>query len=80
MDLVSGFPKKSTLKQLSKYTKQTVKVIPDRTSVNFGEVSRFKQVQYLIFKPFLFFADVTLYNNQGATATNYSYHLRGAMV
>ena len=40
LDLVSGFPKNLayTLKQLSNFTKQTVKVMPDRTSCGFGEV------------------------------------------
>ena len=45
MDLVSGFPKNLayTLKKLENFTKQTVKVLPDRVnSVQFGEVSRFK--------------------------------------
>ncbi len=45
VDLVSGFPKNLayTLKQLSNFTKQTVKVIPDRVNaINFGDVSRFK--------------------------------------
>lgn len=79
MDLVSGFPKNLayTLKQLSNFTKQTVKVMPDRTTVNFGEVSRFKlpSSALLDFRTISIFADVTLYNNQGTAAGNYSYHL-----
>ena len=44
MDLVAGFPKNLsyTLKQLSNFTKQTVKVMPNRVNPGFGEVSRFK--------------------------------------
>jgi hypothetical protein len=44
MDLVSGFPKNLayTLKQLSNFTKQTVKVMPDRSRANFGDTTRFK--------------------------------------
>jgi hypothetical protein len=44
MDLVSGFPKTLayTLKQLSNFTKKSLKVMPDRTVAGFGEVSRFK--------------------------------------
>jgi len=80
MDLVSGFPKNLayTLKQLSNFTKQTVKVMPDRTTVNLGEVSRFKlpASALLDFRTISIFADVSLYNNQGTGATsNYSYHL-----
>jgi hypothetical protein len=43
MDLVSGFPRNLayTLKQRSNFTKQTVKVMPDR-AYGFGEVSRLK--------------------------------------
>ena len=39
MDLVSGFPKNLayTLKQLSNFTKQTVKVMPDRVNPKFGD-------------------------------------------
>ena len=79
MDLVSGFPKNLayTLKQLSNFTKQTVKVMPDRVNPNLGEVSRFKLPSSALidFRTISIFADVTLYNNQGATATNYSLHL-----
>ena len=79
MDLVSGFPKNLayTLKQLSNFTKQTVKVMPDRVTPNFGEVSRFKLPSSALidFRTISIFGDVTLYNNQGAAAGNYSYHL-----
>ena len=81
MDLVSGFPKNLayTLKQLSNFTKQTVKVIPDRTTVNFGEVSRFKlPASALIdFRTISIFADVTLYKGAVGTAgaANWSAHL-----
>lgn len=81
MDLVSGFPKNLayTLKQLSNFTKQTVKVIPDRTTVNFGEVSRFKlPASALIdFRTLSIFADVSLYKGAVGTAgaTNWSAHL-----
>ena len=79
MDLVSGFPKNLayTLKQLSNFTKQTVKVMPDRVTPNLGEVSRFKlPASALIdFRTISIFADGTLCNNQGTGATNYSYHL-----
>ena len=43
VDLVSGFPKNLayTLEQLSNFTKQTVKVIPDWVNaINFGDVRR----------------------------------------
>jgi hypothetical protein len=80
MDLVSGFPKNLayTLKQLSNFTKQTVKVMPDRVTPNFGEVSRFKLPSSALidFRTISIFGDVTLYNNQGtAAATNYSLDL-----
>jgi len=79
-DLVSGFPKNLayTLKSLSNFTKQTVKVMPDRVTPNFGEVSRFKLPSSALidFRTISIFGDVTLYNNQGTTlATNYSLHL-----
>ena len=64
MDLVSGFPKNLayTLKQLSNFTKQTVKVMPDRVNPNFGEVSRFKlpASAMIDFRTISIFADVTL--------------------
>ena len=79
MDLVSGFPKNLayTLKQLSNFTKQTVKVMPDRVNPSLGEVSRFKLPSSALidFRTISIFADVTLYNNQGAASTNYSLHL-----
>ena len=44
LDLVSGFPRNMayTLKSLSNFTKQNVKIMPDRTNPNLGDVSRFK--------------------------------------
>ena len=79
MDLVSGFPKNLayTLKQLSNFTKQTVKVIPDRVNPSFGEVSRFKlpASAMIDFRTISIFADVSLYNNIGAAAANYCLHL-----
>ena len=79
VDLVSGFPKNLayTLKQLSNFTKQTVKVIPDRTTnINFGDVSRFKlpPSAMIDFRTISIFADVSLYNDQTAN-TGYSLHL-----
>ena len=80
MDLVSGFPKNLaySLKQLSNFTKQTVKVMPDRTNPNLGEVSRFKLPAgaMIDFRTISIFADVYLYyaglgNNNGG----YSLHL-----
>ena len=71
LDLVSGFPKNLayTLKQLSNFTKQSVKVMPDRTTCGFGEVSRFKlPASALIdFRTISIFADITLY--QGTLGT-----------
>ena len=65
MDLVAGFPKNLsyTLKQLSNFTKQTVKVMPDRVNPGFGEVSRFKlpASAMIDFRTISIFADVTLY-------------------
>ena len=79
MDLVSGFPKNLayTLKQLSNFTKQTVKVMPDRVNPNLGEVSRFKlpASAMIDFRTISIFADVYLYNNYGTGATNYNLHL-----
>ena len=79
MDLVSGFPKNLayTLKQLSNFTKQTVKVIPDRVNPSFGEVSRFKlpASAMIDFRTISIFADVSLYNNVGNAAANYCLHL-----
>lgn len=74
MDLVSGFPKNLayTLKKLENFTKQTVKVLPDRVnSVQFGEVSRFKLPSAMIdFRTISIFADVSLYNS-----ATYALHL-----
>ena len=79
MDLVSGFPKNLayTLKQLSNFTKQTVKVMPDRVNPSFGEVSRFKlpASAMIDFRTISIFADVSLYNSVGTGLTNYCLHL-----
>jgi len=80
MDLVAGFPKNLsyTLKQLSSFTKQTCKVMPDRVNPGFGEVSRFKlpASAMIDFRTISIFADVTLYANapMGGGAT-YGLHL-----
>ncbi len=79
MDLVSGFPKNLayTLKQLQNFTKQTVKVIPDRANdVNFGDASRFKlpASAMIDFRTISIFADVTLYKDNTAN-TGYTLHL-----
>ena len=65
-DIATGFPKNLayTLKQLTNFTKQTVKVIPDRVNaINLGDVSRFKlPASALIdFCTISIFADVSLY-------------------
>jgi hypothetical protein len=77
-DLISGFPKNLayTLKQLSNFTKQTVKIMPDRTNPSFGEVSRFKlPASALIdFRTISIYADVTT-TGGGATTTAYVCHL-----
>ena len=79
MDLISGFPKNLayTLKKLENFTKQTVKVMPDRVKVNLGEVTRFKlpASAMIDFRTIAIFADVSLYNNYGTGAANYSLHL-----
>ena len=82
MDLVSGFPKNLayTLKQLSNFTKQTVKVIPDRVNaVNLGDVSRFKlpPSAMIDFRTISIFADVTLYKGTigGGDSDEYALHL-----
>ena len=80
MDLVSGFPKNLayTLKQLSNFTKQTVKVIPDRMDPKFGEVTRFKLPggAMIDFRTISIYADVTLFSDMSdATNTSYSLHL-----
>ncbi len=77
-DLVSGFPKNLayTVKQMSNFTKQTVKVMPDRTDPNFGDVSRFKlpASAMIDFRTISIFADVTLYTST-TTDTGYALHL-----
>ena len=79
MDLVSGFPKNLayTLKQLSNFTKQTVKVMPDRVNPKFGEVSRFKlpASAMIDFRTISIFADVSLYKGTMGTGSGYSLHL-----
>jgi hypothetical protein len=82
MDLVSGFPKNLayTLKQLSNFTKQTVKVLPDRVNaVNLGDVSRFKlpPSAMIDFRTISIFADVTLYKGTigGGDSDEYALHL-----
>lgn len=79
MDLVSGFPKNLayTLKQLSDFTKQTVKVMPDRVNPSFGEVSRFKLPPSALidFRTIAIYADVSLYSSLPTAATGYSLHL-----
>ena len=75
MDLVSGFPKNLayTLKKLENFTKQTVKVLPDRVNaVQFGEVSRFKLPAGALidFRTISIFADVYLHNS-----ATYALHL-----
>ena len=78
MDLVSGFPKNLayTLKQLSNFTKQTFKVMPDRVNPSFGEVSRFKlpASALLDFRTISIFADVSLFQDTTAN-TGYALHL-----
>jgi len=79
MDLVSGFPKNLayTLKQLSNFTKQTVKVMPDRVNPSFGEVSRFKLPPSALidFRTIAIYADVSLYSSVATAGTGYSLHL-----
>ena len=80
MDLVAGFPKNLsyTLKQLSNFTKQTVKVMPDRVNPGFGEVSRFKlpASAMIDFRTISIFADVTLYSAATmAAGATYALHL-----
>jgi hypothetical protein len=75
MDLVSGFPKNLayTLKKLENFTKQTVKVLPDRVNaVQFGEVSRFMLPAGALidFRTISIFADVYLQNS-----ATYALHL-----
>lgn len=79
MDLISGFPKNLaySLKQLSNFTKQTVKVIPDRVTCGFGEISRFKlpPSAMIDFRTISIFADVTLDKANLTTNAGWSLHL-----
>lgn len=82
MDLISGFPKNLayTLKALSNFTKQTVKVLPDRVNgVQFGEVTRFRlpASAMIDFRTISIFADVSLYRsaNPLAADTDFALHL-----
>lgn len=80
MDLISGFPKNLayTLKALSNFTKQTVKVLPDRVNgVVFGEVSRFRlpASAMIDFRTICIYADVSLYKSTFAATTDFSLHL-----
>ena len=79
MDLFSGFPRNLayTLKQLSNFTKQTVKVMPDRTNPSFGEVSWFKlpASAMIDFRTISIFADVSLYSSGSGGGPTYSLHL-----
>ena len=81
-DIATGFPKNLayTLKQLSNFTKQTVKVIPDRVNaINLGDVSRFKlpASAMIDFRTISIFADVSLYKGAigGADGAEYALHL-----
>ncbi len=80
-DIATGFPKNLAyaLKQLSNFTKQTVKIIPDRVNaVNLGDISRFKlPASALIdFRTISIFADVSLYKGAiGAANAEYALHL-----
>ena len=75
MDLVSGFPKNLayTLKQLSNFTKQTVKVMPDRTRANFGDTTRFKLPSSALIdlRTIAIYADVSL--GSYGTTSNLTY-------
>lgn len=79
MDLVTGFPKNLayTMKQLANFTKQTVKVMPDRVNPAFGEVSRFKlpPSSLIDFRTIAIYADVTLYSGTMGNGSGYSLHL-----
>ena len=78
LDLVSGFPRNMayTLKSLSNFTKQNVKIMPDRTNPNLGDVSRFKLPSSAMvdFRTLSIFANITL-PTSGTGSTQYSYHL-----
>lgn len=79
MDLVSGFPRNLayTLKRLSNFTKQTVKVMPDRVNPSFGEVSRFKlpSSAMIDFRTISIFAEVSLAFEKLGQPEAYSLHL-----
>ena len=79
MDLVSSFPRNLayTLKKLENFTKQTVKVMPDRTEISFGDVVRFKlpSSAMIDFRTIAIFADVTLPSSVGGADANYVLHL-----
>ena len=64
-DLVSGFPKNLaySLKQLSNFTKQTVKIMPDRTTPSFGDITRFK----LPASALIDFRTISIYGNVTTT-------------
>ena len=77
-DLVSCFPKNLaySLKQLSNFTKQTVKIMPDRTTPSFGDITRFK----LPASALIDFRTISIYGNVtttggGATTALYVPHL-----
>jgi len=80
-DIATGFPKNLAyaLKQLSNFTKQTVKVLPDRVNeVRLGDISRFKlPASALIdFRTISIFADVSLYKGAiGGQNAEYALHL-----
>lgn len=70
VDLVSGFPKNLaySLKSLQSFTKQSIKVLPDRTNVAMNETSRFRLPNnaLLDLRTLSIFADATC-SNGGAT-------------
>ena len=80
-DIATGFPKNLAyaLNQLSNFTKQTVKVLPDRVNeVRLGDISRFKlPASALIdFRTISIFADVSLYKGAiGGQNAEYALHL-----
>jgi hypothetical protein len=81
-DIATGFPKKLAyaLKQLSNFTKQTVRVIPDRVNeIRLGDISRFKRPASALidFRTISIFADVTLYRGAigQADGGEYALHL-----
>jgi hypothetical protein len=78
-DLITGFPKNLaySLKQLSNFTKQNVRVTPDRVNVNFGEISRFRlpPSSMIDFRTISIFADVSLFSSGSGGGANYSLRL-----